>query len=63
MLPLVGGQQMKVETVGLAFERSLTMEKNVRKETESQKKPYVEPKLEKAQKLEDVTRGAPPVVS
>ena len=40
------------------------MEKDVRKETEGrEKKPYVEPKLEKAQKLEDVTRGAVPVVS
>jgi hypothetical protein len=40
------------------------MEKDVRKETEAQKKkPYVEPKLEKAQKLEDVTRGVPAVVS
>jgi hypothetical protein len=44
--------------------RSLTMDKDVRKETESQqKKPYVEPTLEKAQKLEDVTRGVPAVVS
>jgi len=40
------------------------MEKNVRKETDGQeKKPYAEPTLEKAEKLEDVTRGVVPVVS
>ena len=40
------------------------MEKNVRKETESQeKRPYVEPKLEKAQKIEDVTRGVPIIIT
>ena len=40
------------------------MNKEVRKEPQiREKKPYVEPKLEKAQKLEDVTRGVPAVVS
>jgi len=40
------------------------MEKDVRKETEGQeKKPYVEPKLEKAQRIEDVTRGVPVIVT
>lgn len=40
------------------------MEKEVRKETQSQeKKPYVEPKLEKAQKVEEVTRGVLPIVT